>query len=281
MQIRIANEPNNQDRNLLLFFLIAFGWSWLFWLPVVMWDLNLLLSVMASGPSVSAFLLTYLSEGKNGLKNLLRRAIDYKIRKVWLVPTFLLIPAITSGALLMATLTVGQTPEFGILFYQPWLIPLAFVGILFIAGPVQEEFGWRGYALDRLRRKLNNALLSSMILGVIWGFWHLPFFFIGGTGEELGPTYQQPIWNIIISTMLFSILYTWLHNNTEGSLTPALIFHTMTNLTPLVFPTSEFPTIENNNLAMYYSLILTISAAIIVTAIWGPKRLVRKLDYSH
>ena len=122
---------------------------------------------------------------------------------------------------------------------------------------------------------MNNALLSSLILGIIWGFWHLPFFFIGGTGEELGPTYQQPIWNIIISTILFSILYTWLHNNTEGSLTPALIFHTMTNLTLLVFPTSQFPTIENNNLAMYYSLILTISAAIIVTAIWGPKRLVR------
>ena len=106
MQIRIANEPNNQDGKLWLFFLIAFGWSWLFWLPVVMWDLNLLLSVMASGPSVSAFLLTYLSEGKNGLKNLLRRAIDYKFRKVWLIPMFLLIPAINGGALLIGMFNV-------------------------------------------------------------------------------------------------------------------------------------------------------------------------------
>ena len=176
MQRRRANEPNNQDHNLLLFFLIAFAWSWLFWLPAVIWNLNLLLSVVASGPSIAAFMLTYMSEGKNGVKNLLRRAIDFKFRKVWLIPMFLLIPAITGGALLMAILTIGQSPELGILFYQPWLIPLAFIFMLLVAGSVQEEFGWRGYALDRLQKRLNNALISSLILGAIWGFWHLPLF---------------------------------------------------------------------------------------------------------
>ena len=137
---RRENEPNNKGRNLLLFFLIAFGWSWLFLLPLVIWDMTLLLPVLTSGPSIAAFLLTYRSEGKNGIKDLLARAINYKFRKIWLIPMFLLIPATTGGALLMATLTVGQSPEFGILFYQPWLISLAFIGILLVAGPVQEEF---------------------------------------------------------------------------------------------------------------------------------------------
>ena len=282
MQRRRAIEPSNQDRNLWLFFLIAFAWSWLFWLPAVIWNLNLLLSVVASGPSIAAFLLTYMSEGKNGVKNLLRRAIDHKFRKVWLIPMFLLIPAITGGALLMATLNAGQSPEFGILFYQPWLIPLAFIFMLLVAGSVQEEFGWRGYALDRLQRRSNNALISSLILGAIWGFWHLPFFFIGGAAaEELGPSYKQPIWNLILSTMLVSILYTWLHNNARGSLMPALILHTMTNLSPLIFPPSAFPTAENNTLVMFYFLILTVGAAIIVTSMWGPKRLIRKPSHSY
>ncbi len=282
MQRRRAIEPSNQDRNLWLFFLIAFAWSWLFWLPAVIWNLNLLLSVVASGPSIAAFLLTYMSEGKNGIKNLLRRAIDYKFRKVWLIPMFLLIPAITGGALLMATLNAGQSPEFGILFYQPWLIPLAFIFMLLIAGSVQEEFGWRGYALDRLQKRSNNALISSLILGAIWGFWHLPFFFIGGTaaGEELSPSYKQPIWNLVLSTMLLSILYTWFHNNTGGSLMPALIFHTMTNVSPLIFPVSGFPTAEDN-VDMFYPLILTLSFAIIVTSVWGPKRLIRKPSHSY
>ena len=282
MQRRTTNEPNNKDGNLWLFFLIAFAWSWLFWLPVVVWNLNLLLSVVASGPSVAAFMLTYMSEGKNGVNNLLRRAIDFKFGKVWLVPMFLLIPAITGGALLMAALAVGQSPEFGILFYQPWLIPLAFIFMLLVAGSIQEEFGWRGYALDRLQKRVNNALISSLILGAIWGFWHLPFFFIGGTaaGEELGPSYNQPIWNLVLSTMLLSILYTWLHNNTRGSLMPALIVHTMTNLSPLIFPVSGFPTAENN-LGGLYSLILTLGASIIVIFRWGPKRLVRKPSHSR
>ena len=61
----------------------------------------------------------------------------------------------------------------------------------------------------------------------------------------------------------------------------ALIFHTMTNLSPLVFPVSGFPTVENNSLGMFYSLILTVGAVIIVTSMWGPKRLVRKPSPSH
>jgi hypothetical protein len=90
-----------------------------------------------SGPYIAAFLLSYLRESKNGAKNLLARPIDYNFRKVWLILMFLLMLSITGMALLMATLNAGQSPELEILSYQPWLIPLAFIGILLVvAGPV-------------------------------------------------------------------------------------------------------------------------------------------------
>jgi len=92
----------------------------------------------------------------------------------------------------------------------------------------------------------NNALISSQILGAIWGIWHLPLFFIGNAAEELSPSYKQPIRNLIFSTTLLSILYMWLHNNTGDSLMSTLIFHTMTNISNLVFPVSGFPRPENN-----------------------------------
>jgi hypothetical protein len=99
-------------------------------------DLNLLLSVH-KWPIHCSLPALYLREGKNGAKNLLARPIDYNFRKVWLILMFLLMLSITGMALLMATLNAGQRPELEILSYQPWLIPLAFIGILLVvAGPV-------------------------------------------------------------------------------------------------------------------------------------------------
>jgi membrane protease YdiL (CAAX protease family) len=67
---------------------------------------------------------------------------------------------------------------------------------MFTGGPVQEEFGWRGYALPRLQGRF-NALVSSIIIGFMWGLWHLPYFFIG---TEL--TYAYRIIPQIITAIL-------------------------------------------------------------------------------
>ena len=50
---------------LLLFFMIAFAWSWFFWL-LQMWGLNLY--VAPFGPFIAAFLLSFVNEGKEGVK---------------------------------------------------------------------------------------------------------------------------------------------------------------------------------------------------------------------
>jgi len=262
------NESENQ--NLWLYFLIAFAFSWLLWLPAVLSSNGQPTLFGAFGPFVAAFSLTYFNEGKDGVKKLLKRGFDYRFGKVWLIPLFLLFPAINGSALLLGILSEGATPD---LFWlsNPLLIIFYFIYIFFLAGGVTEEFGWRGYALDRFQARY-NAVVSSVILGLIWGFWHLPMFFIKGSLQQ-----SAPIWGFLLQTILLAILFTWLHNNTNGSVLVAIIFHTMYNLTSVIM----FPVLFKfgfYSLPILYSFILGLIIVMVVIVIWGPKRLVRETN---
>ncbi|MEM2122200.1 MAG: type II CAAX endopeptidase family protein [Candidatus Bathyarchaeia archaeon] len=264
--------------NLWLYFLIAFVFSWSFWIPQALVSIGLLsvpsilvdflsspFNPAAFGPLVSAFSLTYLSEGGEGVRNLLKRGVYYKFDKKWYIPIFLLFPFITGAALLLATLSGEALPELSMLT-NPFSIVVAFVYIFFLGGPFQEEWGWRGYALDRLQVRL-NALVSSLILGVIWGAWHLPLFFISGTIQS-----QTPVWGFMILILCGSILFTWLYNNTGGSILAVMLFHAMNNLSFFIFPTLE--TVHGG----LYLLILDFALVLVVLKVWGSRTLVREIN---
>jgi membrane protease YdiL (CAAX protease family) len=265
----------SEKRNLSFYFLIAFIFSWLFWIPQALVSMGLLSgpSILVNflfspfnpapfGPLVSAFSLTYLNEGKKGLKDLLKRGVNYRIGKTWYIAIFFLFPIITGSALLLGILSGGALPELSVLS-NPISVAVIFVYIFFLGGPLEEEFGWRGYALDRLQANW-NALVSSLILGVIWGTWHLPLFFIKGTIQS-----QTPFWAFMLLVLCGTILFTWLYNNTGGSILATMLFHTMNNLSLVIFPTGT-------TLSGLYLLILNVAFVAAVLIIWGPKTLVRK-----
>jgi len=267
-----------KTRNLWPFFLIAFAFTWIFWILEALAIRGMLGTSIfvdflvgpnnpaAWGPLVAAFLLTYLSARKVGVIKLLKRGVYFRFNKIWWLPTLFLMPAITGGALLLAILSGETIPELTWLSNPFTLVvgSYSFTYLLFLGGPLQEEFGWRGYALPRLQARF-NALVSSLILGFMWGLWHLPYFFIS---EEI--IYQHAIFGLIISDILIAILMTWLYNNTGGSILTALIFHTTISFSWVLFPTLE------TDLGSLYYLILLILASISITIIWGPKRLVRE-----
>jgi len=177
-------------------------------------------------------------------------------------------PAIASLSLLGASSGEGAIPELMALS-QPWLVLWNFVYIFFLGGPLQEEFGWRGYALPRLQVR-HSALVSSVALGIIWAFWHLPLNFI----SEAGPQYEAAIGMFlgsIVIMVFMSILFTWLYNNTGGNVFATLLFHTMINLSTYIV----FPVFETQTGPLYY-LISIIAVAIVILAIFGPKRMVRE-----
>ncbi|MFC1786529.1 type II CAAX prenyl endopeptidase Rce1 family protein [Halobacteriota archaeon] len=212
---------------------------------------------------MSAVLLTWWNGRRRGVIRLLKRGLDYRFAKVWWIPILLIFPVIYGGSLLLAILAGDSVPKLSWIS-DPFGIAVYFVMVLLFQGPLQEEFGWRGYALDRLQARF-NALNSSVILGFIWGLWHIPYFWIG---EEVVYTYT--IIPLILSAILIAILLTWLYNNTGGSILVALVFHAMFNYSAQIFPA-----LETQQGGLFY-LILFIAIVIAVVAIAGPKRLVRE-----
>jgi uncharacterized protein len=103
------------------------------------------------------------------------------------------------------------------------LLPL-FLVILTLTDGLGEELGWRGFALPRLLTG-HNALVASLILGVIWALWHLPLIWTEGS-----VMYHQPVWLPLVDIMAKSILFTWVFLHTRGSVLLAMLLHGATNL---------------------------------------------------
>jgi len=144
-----------------------------------------------------------------------------------------------------------------------WLFVLPFFLIDFITNG--EEIGWRGYALPRLQSKY-NALASTLVLGVIWGFWHLLKFL--------------PHWNAVsfawfmLHAMAFAVTLTWLYNGTKSSLLMVTIMHASSNTVGIFVPMAN--TFSNENMGAYIGWVLfEVLAALIVIVTNGPEHLSR------
>jgi len=260
----------SSDRNVWWFFVIAFGFTWVFQIPRTLDSREIIESpqfllflarhLPQLGPFVAAFLLTYLSDGWGGLTRLLRRGWDARFGMIWWIPILLLLPAMEGLAVLLARLFGSEAfPEL-VIFTQPRSYAVVLLGLLYLAA--LEEYGWRGYALDRLQKKW-NALASSLILAAFWGPWHLQQWIMEGAFR---PT--VPFGAFWYGILMQAILLTWLYNNTRASLLPVILFHTMLNAQ--VFPTWESP----ESTVIFVSIWTLVTVAVIV--LWGPRKLSRR-----
>jgi membrane protease YdiL (CAAX protease family) len=158
--------------------------------------------------------------------------------------------------------TVFAHRIFGPTANLPLLILPLFIFNAIING---EEIGWRGYVLPRIQTKY-NALVSSLIVGVIWGLWHIPKFLVPGN--------TSPFAWFMVKVMADAILYTWLYNNTKGSLLMLTLFHASSNTAGAFLPIAN--TASGNNLAaLIIEIVLIIFMAIVVTVTQGPAQLSR------
>lgn len=262
----------DENRNLLLFLLITFLFSWILWLPSLLTSIGLLeplliyglLRIVGSfGPFVAAFTLTYINDKAEGIRILWTRGWHYGNWRFLIISIFLL-PILKGLSLFLAVFTEGsQFPALRILEDYTFII-VDFIFFFFIAGPFQEEYGWRGYALDRFQSQW-NALESSLLLGTIWSVWHFPLFFITGT-----PQANTSFFSFLFTVIILSVLFTWLYNNTHGSILVVMIFHATNNISNSIFPLNT--TILGD---IYYAFLLDL-VVVFVLIIYGPKRLSRK-----
>jgi hypothetical protein len=136
---------------------------------------------------------------------------------------------------------------------------LVVVVVFVLGGPLNEELGWRGFALPALQRQL-RPLTASLVLGILWAVWHLPLFWITGASQAGTP----PGW-ILLQIVCLSVLFTWLYNGTDGSLFLALVFHTALNSTGAVLPL--LPAATGSTQAIRFTVAVTVIAAVLVAVV--------------
>ena len=149
--------------------------------------------------------------------------------------------------------------------------------VLFVAGmllgPVNEEFGWRGYALPQLQKRF-GALAASLLIGTIWAFWHLPLFFIADA-----PQAKLPFLPFVTTLILASIVITWAQNSTRQSMWPALMIHTGIGLINEVFPL--FDPLSGNHAAWNWANVVLAAMAIGLISLFGAKTLSGQPPQAH
>ena len=257
------------------FFALTLGISWFFWMWVILlgWNVFTFPAIIFSalglfGPAIAEIILISRTHDKEEWRDYWQRVFDIRrIKGKWLLVILLTFPVLNAVAILMSFLAGSPLPGFETaknLLSEPWRI-LPFAIFILIFGPLPEELGWRGYALDGLQARY-NALFSSLILGVVWALWHVPLFFMKGAfqHDQLGFA-TSGLWSYIFGPIIISVLFTWIYNNTNRSTLSAILFHFMINLTAELLPLTEQGRI--------YSTVLVTLLLLMVIVIWGPTTL--------
>lgn len=209
-------------------------------------------SLMVVCPLLAASILTYKQAGSHGVKALLSKAFDYKKIKPWLwyAPILFLSPLIMVLSYGVMRVTGLPLPDPQI----PWLMAPVFFALFFVTA-IGEEVGWMGYAIDPLQQRW-GVLPAGIVLGLVWSLWHL----IGDW--QVGHTASWIIWHRLAS-VANRILIVWLYNHTGKSVFGAILYHTMLNVSWVLFP----------NYSSHYDPlvtgVITLLTAAIVVAGWG------------
>jgi membrane protease YdiL (CAAX protease family) len=190
------------------------------------------------GPSLAALILT-AGQQDDSARRLLGRLVDWRrISPGWYAFIFLVFPLIVAAVFLISLALGLETAGFaGLARAQvnpAFLIGLLLLGV--ITGPLSEELGWRGYALDRLQDRWRPLIASLILVPFHWA-WHLPLFFIQGSTQAEWGLFSQESLFFLLALAPLTILMTWVYNHNQRSILAAVLLHFTYNFTiGLVYP---------------------------------------------
>jgi membrane protease YdiL (CAAX protease family) len=144
--------------------------------------------------------------------------------------------------------------------------------MLILFAGLGEEFGWRGFALPRLQRRY-SALVSGLVVGVLWLLWHIPMFFIEGMGQYR----MAQEWGFLpaflgygVSVISSAVTFVWLFNNTRGSVLIVAVYHGSMNAWTAYTGAWEHPS------GLFTGFALSAIVSIAVVLLFGAQNLSRK-----
>jgi len=218
------------------FFVMAFAFSWIAWSP---WFLStdgagllpysnplinsFVLPVgILLGPSLSAFIMTGGTEGRAGIRRLLRRIVLWRVGLRSYVFALVGVPVVMALGTAIVPGGIASLLALGPRYVPTYLIWFFIVAI--IGGPLLEEPGWRGFALPRLQPRY-GPLVGTLILGLLWALWHLPEFLVPAWAKSSGGSSFLDIVKFVLIAIAIAIVMTWVFNNTKGSVLMAILVH--------------------------------------------------------
>ncbi|MFC4496444.1 CPBP family intramembrane glutamic endopeptidase [Streptomyces ovatisporus] len=261
------------------FFSLAFTMSWVAWTPYVLSENGLgvwhfgfppvagttqLLGVLPGaylGPILSAFLVTAITEGRPGLRAWSGRLARWRVGWHWYALVLVSVPAALTLASVALAGTGPALPGAAVLAaYLPGLL------LQMVTTGLAEEPGWREFAMPRLQRRYGPAL-GSLVVGPLWGAWHLPLFLTEWGG---GPhvTWIEPV-EFVATTTAFSYVMTWAFNRTGESLPLVMLLHTGVNNYFSIAWAEMFPALPDGYAAHAFLLSSTAAALVLLVATRG------------
>ena len=261
------------------FFVLAFGLSWIAWTPYILSGAGLgvigfrfpsllgteqLLGVLPGaflGPLTAAFVVTAVVDGRAGLRHWGRRLVRFRVSWRWYLGVLLGVPAILIGATLLLPASWGHVADPGVTLlalYLPMLV------LQFFTTATAEEPGWRDFALPRLQDRF-GAVLGTVVLGTLWGCWHLPLF-LSDWGGWPDVAAFAPV-EFVAGCIPLSLVMTWVFNRTGQSLPLVMILHAGINTTYSSVWSEIFPTLDVVRDPLHVQLIATTVFALVLLVV--------------
>jgi len=267
--------------NVWCFFLLAYTLSWIFWIPASLLrqessalPIFVLYLLGGFGPSIAGVIMIDRSQDKIGQRDFLRRSFSFKlIGGRWYALILLVFPVFAILSVLLYLLAEGAMPsipsltEIGTQPIQLLFLPIIAIQVI-ITGPLSEEIGWRGLALDKLQAKW-SSLVASLTLGLFWSLWHLPLFFLKNNLYYEWGFGTVAFWLFLLRMPMLSLLMTWVYNNNQRSILSAILMHFTFNFTFGFFQPA--PVL----LHLFVTTVFCV-AGVVVAIMWGPKTLARQ-----
>jgi uncharacterized protein len=259
---------SQNSKHLVAYFILACAISWVIEIPLALTKQGIIQPIfpqwfhyfLSYGPMLSALIVTWTTQGQQGLKELGGRITKWRVGGIWWLAAIspLIIGFVMVLAMNLFTDNKISLSELGVV---PFLPPLGIGALILwiLTSGIGEEIGWRGYALPRLQKD-HNALYSTVILTFFWAVWHVPlFFYLFDPAIAVG-------WVFALYTG--AIVFTWLLNSTQGSILIAAVFHGCFN-----YMTSS--NAGNGLLATVVSIIVMVWAVVVIF-VYKPKTLSSK-----
>ncbi len=274
-----------EEKPLTLFFVLTFLISWGLILVLIAVNgmpstvseaqaqLPLTIMVFLSGPLVSGLVMISLVDGRKGFHALLSRLINWRISLVWYAVALLTAPLVFAAVhYLLFLISPVYSPGF-LGLNGASLMWLSIMSGIMVG--ICEEIGWSGFAIPRLRLRY-GILTTGLLVGVIWGAWHImanDIWAIKTYSGGLNPVVYALLAGIsflIGQLPPYRLLMVWVYEKTDSLLIMMVMHASLTACSIAFSPTS---------MAGWQVFIYSLSVAAVMWLIAGAVVWVKRKEF--